>query len=74
MAVARATILAMRMGRNKGKGWREMLEEESTFRQEMGTKLEMEGKGKEKVTFGFLILNKGEGGDTEELDLVLVSL
>ena len=45
----------------------------------MGTKLEMEGKGKEKVTFRFLILkrqgrNKGEGGQTEELDLVLVSL
>ena len=33
MAVARATILAMRMGRNKGKGWREMLEEGSTFRE-----------------------------------------
>ena len=48
-------------------------------RQEMGTKLEMEGKGKEKVMFRFLILkrqgrNKGEGGNTEELDLVLVSL
>ena len=29
MAVARATILVMRTGRNKGKGWREMLDEES---------------------------------------------
>lgn len=30
MTVARATMLAMKMGRNKGEGWREMLEEEST--------------------------------------------
>lgn len=26
--MARATMLAMKMGRNKGKDWREMLEEE----------------------------------------------
>lgn len=30
MTVARTTMLAMKMGGNKGKGWREMLEEEST--------------------------------------------
>lgn len=30
MTFARATMLAMKMGRNKEEGWREMLEEEST--------------------------------------------
>lgn len=76
--MARATMLAMKIGSNKGKDWREMLEEESAKKN--GVKLEMEGKGKEKkVMSGFLVLEmrsgtKDEAGDDEELNPILVSL
>lgn len=74
MAVVRATTLAMRMWRNKGEDWREMLEEESRK-----IKLEMEVEREEKVMSGFWVLEMGrgsrdEGNDNEEFDTVLVSL
>lgn len=56
--MARATMLAMKMGRNKGKDWREMLEEELAKKKGGGgVKLEMEDKGnKKKMMPGFLVL------------------
>lgn len=80
-AMARTTMLAMKMGRNKGEDWRKILEEELAKKKKKtpGVKLEMEGKGKEKMMSGFLILEmrsgtEDEGGDDKELDPILVSL
>ena len=76
MAVARATMLAMRMERNKGENWREMLEEESAKK---GIKLEMQGKGVDKVMSGLLVLelggrNRDRGRGNGEFHAILVSL
>lgn len=55
MAVAQATILAMRMGRNKREG-----ERERCWRKSWQVLLEMDAKEEQKV-LGFLALETGFG-------------
>lgn len=53
MAVARATMLAVRMWRNKGADRREMLEKHQ--------KLETQGQREGKVMSGYSVLEVGDG-------------